>query len=70
MRADALLAESARMAKVVAETEEKLAATLDHAAETQPGRAQHLRALSESARTHAARARRLTKPRSHRPGKR
>jgi hypothetical protein len=50
MQPDDLLAESARMAGAIAETEEKVAATLDHAAKTHPDRAQRLRALSESAR--------------------
>jgi hypothetical protein len=70
MQPDDMLAESARMAEVIAETEEKVAATLGHAAEAQPGRAQRLRALSESTRAHAARARRLTKTRSQRPQER
>jgi hypothetical protein len=65
-----VLAGSARMAEVIAETEERVAATLDRAAETQPHRAKDLRVLSQSARTHAARARRLTKTRSQRPEKR
>lgn len=70
MQPDDMLAESARMAEVIAETEEHVAATLEHAAEAQPGRAHHLRALSESARAHAARARRLMKTRSQRPQER
>jgi hypothetical protein len=70
MQPDDMLAESARMAEVIAETEEHLAAALDQAAEAQPGRAQRLRALSESARAHAARARRLTKTRPQRPQQR
>jgi hypothetical protein len=55
------------MAETIAATEEEVAATLDLLAQTQPHRAEYLRTLSDSARSHAAHVRRWAKARSEGP---
>lgn len=53
-RADDAQAQALKVAARVAKTEEKVAATMDKLATRHPGRAVHLRGLSEAARKQAA----------------
>ena len=53
-----LKARVVEVAEALARTEESIAATMDWLASQQPGRAERLKALSESARKQAAHARR------------